>query len=170
MDAATLRTWLVFLHVVSVLGFIAVHGISAGVTFKVRGERDRQRIAAYLELSNTYLNVMYVFLVGILLTGIAAGIVGGWWTSGRLWIWAALVTFVVVALAMYITPTPHFDALRHAVGLQTYNDRRKGIAAPPPASDEEIGRLLASSRPLVGAIVGIIGILILAWLMMLKPF
>lgn len=43
-------------------------------------------------------------------------------------------------------------------------------APPPPAADEELGRLLASSRPLVGAIVGIVGILILAWLTMLKPF
>ena len=170
MDPATARIWLVFLHVVSVLGFIAVHGISAGVGFKLRGEQDRRRIAAYLELSNAYLNTMYFFLVGILVTGIGAGIVGGWWTSGRLWIWAALVTFVVVAIAMYAIPTPHFDALRHAVGLQTYNDQRKGVAAPPPASDEEVGRLLASSRPLVGAIVGIAGILILAGLMMLKPF
>lgn len=170
MDPATLRIWLVFLHVVSVLGFIGVHGISAGVGFKLRGERDPRRIAAYLELSNAYLTTMYLFLVAILLTGIGAGIVGGWWTSGRLWIWAALVTFVVVSIAMYAIPVPHFDALRHAVGMQTFNDRRKGIAAPPPASDEELGRLLASSRPLVGAIVGIVGIVLLAWLMMLKPF
>lgn len=170
MDPASLRVWLVFLHVVSVLGFIGVHGISAGVGFKVRGERDPRRIAAYLELSNAYLNTMYFFMSAILLTGIGAGIVGGWWTSGRLWIWAALATFVVVSIAMYAIPVPYFNALRRAVGLQTQNERQKGIAAPPRASDEEIGRLLASSRPLVGAIVGIVGILILAWLMMLKPF
>jgi hypothetical protein len=170
MDPAALRLWLVFLHVVSVLGFIGVHGISAGVGFKLRGERERTRIAAYLELSNAYINTMYFFLAAILVTGIGAGIVGGWWTSGRLWIWAALVTFVVVSIAMYAIPVAHFNALRRAVGLPTQDDRRRGTAPPPPAADEEVGRLLASSRPLVGAIVGIVGILILAWLMMLKPF
>lgn len=170
MDPATLRIWLVFLHVVSVLGFILVHGISAGVTFKLRDERDRGRIAAYLDLSSAYLGAMYFFLVSILLTGIGAGIVGGWWTSGQLWIWAALVTFVGVSIVMYAIPVPHFAALRRAVGIQSEQDRRRGNPLPPPASDEELARLLASSRPLVGAVVGIVGILILAWLMMLKPF
>jgi hypothetical protein len=170
MDPTTQRVWLVFLHVVSVLGFILVHGISAGVTFKLRDERDRRRIAAYLDLSSAYLNTMYFFLVAILVTGIGAGLVGGWWTSGRLWIWAALVTFVAVAIAMYAIPLPHFNALRRAVGIQTEQERRRGSPPSAPASDEDLAPLLASSRPLVGAVVGIGGILILAWLMMLKPF
>jgi hypothetical protein len=170
MDPGTLRIWLILVHVLSVLAFMLVHGISAAVTFRLRQERDVSRIRAYLELSNTYINVMYTALVLILLSGIGAGIVGGWWTSGRLWIWAALAVFIGIVVSMYPLGVQHFDQLRAAVGLQTFAQKRSGQAAAAPAPPDEVDRLLRSTRPLAGAVIGIGGIATLAWLMIMKPF
>lgn len=168
-----LTAWLPLLRVVHVLAafaFVLVHGASAMVAFKLRGERDRTRIQALLELSNAYLNWLYLAFLVLLVAGILAGIAGGYWTSGRYWLWASLGVLIAIVVAMYLLATPHFDALRHALGMPTYDDARKKLEPPPPASDEELARLLGSARPMQAAGVGIGGIAIITAMMMLKPF
>jgi len=44
-------TWLIYLHVFSVLGFLLAHGSSAAVMFRLRVERDPARIGALLDLA-----------------------------------------------------------------------------------------------------------------------
>ena len=168
-----LTAWLPLLRVVHVLAafaFVLIHGASAMVAFKLRGERDRARMQALLELSNAYLNWLYLAFLVLLVAGILAGIAGGYWTSGRYWLWASLGILIAIVIAMYLLATPHFDALRHALGMPTYDDMRKDREPPPPASDEELDRLLGSARPMQAAGVGIGGIAIITALMMLKPF
>ena len=41
---------------------------------------------------------------------------------------------------------------------------------PTPVSDDELERLLMAPRPLMGAAVGIGGIVVITWLMTMKPF
>lgn len=170
MDPAALRPWLVLLHILGVLGFVLVHGASATVAFRLRGERDPVRIRALLELSNAYLNWAYGALMVLLASGIAAGIVGGWWTSGRLWIWVSVGLLVAIFVGMYGVAAPYFEALRHAVGMATYQDVREHRVPPPPATDGELASLLASRRPAATAFIGLGGIGLIAWLMVLKPF
>jgi hypothetical protein len=170
MDIAALRPWLVLSHVLAVLAFVLVHGASAIVAFRLRSERDPVRVRALLELSNAYLNWMYGALLILLLSGIAAGIVGGWWTSGRLWLWASLALLVAVFVGMYAVAAPHFEALRHAVGLATYQDIREQRDPPPPVTDGELATLLESRRPAAVAMIGLGGIALITALMILKPF
>jgi hypothetical protein len=170
MDLSPYRSWLLLFHILSVFGFLLLHGVSVVVAFRLRAERDRTKIAAYLELSNWYLNAMYTALTLVLVSGILAGIAGAWWTAGRLWIWASVVVLVLLAIAMPLMGTRWFDALRHAVGLPTFADNRSKTAPPPAASDAELSALLASPRPIQLAVVGLGGLVILAWLMVLKPF
>jgi hypothetical protein len=106
----------------------------------------------------------------VLLSGILAGIAGAWWTSGRLWIWASVVILVLLATLMPMFATTWFDALRSAVGIQTYQQKRKGLALGPQATDAELAVLLDSSRPALIATIGIVGLVILGWLMVMKPF
>jgi hypothetical protein len=56
------------------------------------------------------------------------------------------------------------------VGIQTYAQQRRGIDPGPPASEEEVARLLASSRPFTVAAIGGAGLLAIIWLMIFKPF
>src|ERR687896_1280471 len=91
--------WIVILHVLGAFAFVAAHGVSMVAVFQLRGERDRARQAALLEVSGTGVGLMYIGLLVLLAAGILAGFLGDHW--GRLWIWVALATLVVVAAVMY---------------------------------------------------------------------
>jgi hypothetical protein len=105
----------------------------------------------------------------IFIGGIVAGIAGGWWTSGRLWIWASLGVFIVVTVLMTPLASSYMSSVRHAVGLPTYQDRRQKREPPAAVSDGELAVVLASDKPVWAALVGVGGIVVLTWLMMAKP-
>ena len=170
MDVAPFLIWLKFIHILGALALVLTHGASTAVAFKLRGERDRVRIRALIDLSNAYLNAFYLALAVVLIAGILTAIAGGYWTNGQLWIWASLVLFVAILIGMYVLATPYYQEVRHAVGIPTYNDLRKGLAPPPPLGDHELASLLASRRPISIAAVGLGGILLLDYLMVIKPF
>lgn len=157
-------------HVLAVLGFVLVHGASAMVALRVRSERDPIRIRALLELSSAYQGWGWIALLVILVSGIVGGIAGGWWTSGQLWLWASVGVFIGVTALMTPIPTAYLNDVRHAVGMPTYNDTKKKLEPPAPVSDDELARILVSNRPILGAAIGLVGLAILAWLMMFKPF
>jgi hypothetical protein len=170
MSLGDLRSWVIFLHVLGVLGFVLFHGASAAVSFKLRGESEIPRIRALLDLSSATLGAMYAFFVLFLVAGIAAGFMGGWWTSGRLWIWASVALLIAIVVAMYAGPTRYYASLRSAAGIPGNDERRKGTPAPEPRSPAEIAALLASPMPIVAAVVGFGGLALILWLMLFKPF
>ena len=170
MDLTPLLPWLNLIHVLGVMAFILVHGASGLMSLKVRRERDRARIIAMVELSSSFLNWAWLALAVVFFGGILAGIAGGWWTSGRLWIWASLLIFIAITVLMTPLAGAYMEGVRHAVGLASVQDKRKKLEAPPPASDEELERVLMSSKPVAAAVIGVTGITVLTWLMMMKPF
>ena len=158
--------WIVFLHVLGAFAFVAAHGVSMVAAFQLRGERDRSRQAALLQLSGTGIGVMYVGLLLLLVAGIAAGFVGDHW--GRGWIWASLGILVAVIAVMYAVATPFYGRMRAAAGVGGMGqaaDRFK-----PPATEADLEALATSNRPWVLAIVGGIGLVVIVWLMLAKPF
>ena len=156
----------VFLHVLGAFGFVLAHGISMLVSFRLRGERDRARIVHLFELSSIGINLMYIGLGVLLLAGIAAGFLGNHW--GRGWIWAALVTLVIVMAVMYAVATPFYGRMRVAAGAPVPDQ----VAArmKPPVTDADLESLVTSSRPMWLAAVGGIGLSFIIWLMIAKPF
>jgi hypothetical protein len=170
MDLAPFFIWLKLIHVLAALGLVLAHGASAAVAFKLRGERDRVRIGALVDLSNAYLNAFYLALLVVLAAGILSGIGAGYWTSGQLWIWASLIVFIAIVAGMYALAMPHFRDVRHALGMATFQDIRQGVAPPPPADDRELAALLTSGRPMAVAAIGLVGIVVLVYLMVIKPF
>jgi hypothetical protein len=156
--------WLVWLHVVGAFVFALGHGTSAVVSFRVRGERERARMAALLDVSQVSQAMMYVGLLVLLAGGIAAGVVGQWF--GQLWLWAAIATLVVVLIAMYSIASPYYGRLRGGLGQPAY--QRKG-EPPTPLSDAELTALLDSRRPEVLAAIGFVGLAFILWLMVFKP-
>ena len=164
-----IKPWLVVLHILSAFGFLAVHGISMGILFRVRKERDRGRLATLLEFSTTYLNAMYLFLLLLLVSGIASGILGGFWTNGQLWLWVSLGLLIALVVAMYYFMTEPFAAMRSGLGIQGMQDRKKGIM-PTPVGDAELAVLLTARRPVTGAALGVAAIAVITVLMKMKPF
>ncbi len=159
--------WLVFLHVLSVLIFTLGHGASAAVLLRLRAETDPVRLGALLDLSRWSLNIAGLGLLGALITGIAAGVIGSWLGTG--WFWASLALFLVVGGLMTPLGRGYLDQVRQGLGVATGN-RKKDAAAAPVLAPGELAVVLRSSRPLVISAVGVSGLAVLLWLMMFKPF
>ena len=161
-----MREAVVFLHVAGAFLFVLAHGASMLVAFRLRKEQDRERIAALFDLSSLGIGVMYLGLLIMLLAGIAAGFIGGFW--GRGWIWASIGILVLVAVAMYAMGTAYYGRLRVAAGA----DVPPQIASryDPPPTAEELSQLATSSRPWILAGIGGVGLIAILWLMLFKPF
>ena len=78
-------TALVFIHVLSIFGFLFAHGASALVMFRVQREREPARLHALLNLSQSMGLAMALTALLLFLIGLIAGFMGQWW--GRGWIW-----------------------------------------------------------------------------------
>ncbi len=167
MDLTPYLLWIVFLHIAAAFGFVLSHGVSAFVAFRIRGERDPARIGALLDLSAASLGVMYTSLLLVLVFGILAAVVGGYFAQR--WPWVAIVTLIVVAGLMYPLATAHYRRVRVGLGQRAYGEKSTD---PPPAplSPAELAPLLDNRRPEAIAALGVIGLLVLLWLMVLKPF
>jgi hypothetical protein len=162
-----LYQWVVLLHVVAAFTFALAHGVSAGVALKLRGERELPRVQALLDLSQVATGGMYGSIVVLLIAGIAAAFIAGLWGKG--WIWAAIVLLVVMFAAMYARATPWFADLRRAAG-QGYFVIGKGAQPAERPDAEKLATLTASSRPMEIAAIGYVGLVLILWLMVLKPF
>ena len=162
-----LYPWVVFVHVGGAFTFVLGHGASAMAAIRLKHEREPERVQALLDLSSGSLTVAYIGLLLLLVAGVVAGFSGGWW--GRLWIWSSLVLLVLIAVAMYPLGSQYYAKVRHAVGMHTYQDK-KDAPDPVPSSPQELDALLMSHRPDLLAAIGGIGLLVLLWLMLFKPF
>ena len=157
--------WVVLIHVLAAFAFVLAHGASAFVAFRLRAEREPARIAALLDLSSSTLAIMYVALLVLLIAGIVAAIMGGFFA--RLWPWAAIVVLVAVLVLMYVSATTYYSGVRQALGQAKFGSKEP---PPPPVPVEELLAMLDSRRPEVIALVGGVGLIVLVWLMILKPF
>jgi len=160
--------WWVFLHVVGGFGFFMAHGASAMAAIRLRHERDLDRVRALLDLSSASLGAMYVSLLLLLTGGIVAGFVGSWWGDG--WIWTAIGVLLLLMGSMYGFASNYYNKVREAVGIQTYQQKKRGVEPGQPIGPEELAAILGTSRPLVLLAIGLVGLLLILWLMILKPF
>jgi len=158
---------LVFLHVVGVFGFLMAHGISAGVAFTLRSERNLERVRGLLMLSAASYPVMYGSLALLTGVGIVLGFMGSWW--GHAWIWVSLILLIAVAALMGRFGSRIYGEARKLCGLP-YMERGKIQPPIEPAGTSEIAAVLAQGNPMLLTIIGFGGILIIAALMMFKPF
>jgi hypothetical protein len=159
--------WVVYLHILGALVFFMAHGASAVMAFRLRHERDRARICAILDLSSAARPAMYVSLLVLLLAGITAGIMGGWFLRG--WIWASIVLMAVLFVGTMIYAIRFYVPIRKAVGLP-YRDGGEDVPVGTAASDDEIAALIQRTNPmlLTGFSMPIIAVIL--WLMVFKPF
>jgi hypothetical protein len=159
--------WIVFVHVAAAFLFVMGHGASMWASDQIRHERDAVRIRALLELSARSLGLVYGALLTLLIAGIAAGIIGGHFARG--WIWASIALLVAIAVLMYALGSRYYGRVREAVGLRSYQTP-KDAPDPTPVSAEALAALVDTRRADVIGLVGVIGLLVLLWLMLFKPF
>jgi hypothetical protein len=155
---------LVFLHLLGVFGFLGAHGVSAGVSVRLRKERDVGRLRALLDLSRSSLlvaNISFLVLIG---GGLAAATYNHLWDQG--WVRASILVVLVLLIAPPALAAPYFTKLRRTVGAPP----RRGQPAGEPASPEEVDRVLRDRRPVILNIIGLVSLLVVLWLMTVKPF
>ena len=139
--------WIVFIHIASVLALLLVHPVT--VAFHLKQERDDTRIRELLEVSEAASTLRWVFFGLVILSGVALGFLGSWWSSA--WIWAALVIFVLIGVVMNLYGGRMIDRIA---------DTR---------DDTEMERLLSRFRPWILAVTGAGGLLVILYLMLFKP-
>jgi MFS family permease len=152
--------WWVLMHILGAAVFLAAHGVSMWVSFKVRSERDRTRIETLLQVSGSSVALMYAGLLVLLIGGVIAGFAGRWWSFG--WIWAAIGLLLMISIVMMAVSSPYYRRIKEAVKL-----RPSGV---PRVSDEELDELLHARAPMISAWLGIATLATIIWLMVWKPF
>ncbi len=154
-----MHLWIVYGHILGALAFMLAHGVSAVVVFRLRSERDPAAVRLLLGLSKMTLPAVYLSLLLLIVAGVWAGIDIGAFNSGQMWLWTAVGVLVVVFVTMFALVSPTFYRTRDLLG-----------DGSTPVDPADLDRRLSSSRPLVGVVIALIGILVILWLMVLKPF
>jgi MFS family permease len=169
MDLSPYQPWFVFAHVLGAFAFFAAHGVSMGVWWRLRTERDRTKLIGLLELSGSMFVAFSVAGLVLIIAGILAGIGKGWWFNGQWWLWVSIVLLVVIIGAMTPLVAIPMNNVRRGLGIQTQQDKKAGTV-PEPVDDATLEALLTNRRPAIGASIAIVGIVLITWLMEMKPF
>jgi len=154
-----MHLWIVYGHILGALAFMLAHGASAAVVFRLRSERDPAAVRLLLGLSKMTLPLAYVSLLLLIVAGVWAGIDMGAFNNGQMWLWTAVGVLIVIFVTMFALVSPTFYRTRDLLG-----------DGSTPVDQAALDARLSSSRPMAGVIIGLIGILIILWLMVLKPF
>jgi cytochrome bd-type quinol oxidase subunit 2 len=152
--------WWLFLHIAGVLAFVGAHGVSLVVLYRVRGERDRRRIAELIAFSGTTTRPMYLALGVLTLAGVGAGLTLHLFSAW--WLWISIVILLVTIGLMTALAKPYFRKITAACEV-----RPSGV---PRVSDEELEQLLRSGEAHVITAIGGVGLLAILYLMLFKPF
>jgi hypothetical protein len=159
--------WLVFLHILSAISFFLAHGTSAAMAFQIRKETDFTRMRAMLDLSWSTMILMGVSFLIMGLTGLALPFLIHIWN--KVYILLSIVLMLFVFIYMSAFNETHYKQVRRLVGLP-YMKGNKLLPAEPPASPEEVTRLLNKTSVTALVVIGYVVPAIVLWLMVFKPF
>ena len=156
----SLYPWFVLAHLVGLVLFAVCHGASAFMAFRLRGERDPAVVEALLKVGGLSVGPMYIGLLLLGVGGLGAAAVGNLWGQG--WLIASIVVFIVVLVVMWAVASPYYMGLRKA-----FEDR--GPDGRPAIDPAVLATMLDTRRPEILAAVGTTGLVVLVWLMVIKP-
>ncbi|HXD10105.1 MAG TPA: hypothetical protein VN653_08590 [Anaerolineales bacterium] len=155
--------WVVFLHVTVIFIFLVQHAAEIIVTFKLRQQKEPEGIFATYSFmpDNNTRNLRITYLL-IILTGAVAGFMSTWWKQA--WMWSALGVMIVIWAVMRRIGSQYLYAVDAIAGQALKN---KGDES---ALDKFRSELKARREPEIMTATSVIGMLIILWLMMFKPF
>lgn len=151
--------WVLFAHIASVFVFLAAHGVSMVVMYRIRGERDRAKILTLITLSGATTLPMYVALGAIVISGVLAALKLE--SFGHWWVWVAIAILVVTIGLMTAVAKPYFAKIKLACQV-----RPSGV---PRTSDDELAEILGGATVHVITAIGAVGLLAILYLMVFTP-
>ena len=151
-----------FLHVLSAMAYFLFHGAVASVTFAIRRDPGPKRIDALSAVMIYAYKGAPIAGVMLVLTGIILGSMGRWW--GDRWIWASVAVLLVIGILM--------NRLGKAYLTEGVSWGRNSNAQTQPQATRGISGSMRAFflQPMFFAVTGLIGLAIVLWLMMFKPF
>jgi len=150
--------WFVFAHLIGLVLFVLAHGASAFVSWQIRTLRDAGVVGGYLAMSQEATRAAYVGLLLLLVGGAGAATEAGLWAKP--WVWGSVIVLVAVFFGMYGLAASYYYRLRRLVA---------GTDGEPPIGPDALAAYLDSRRPDMIAGVGVLGLIVLIWLMVMKP-
>ena len=156
--------WIVIGHVFFVIVAFAAHGVSAFASFRIKRSTDRAELRTLLDLSATAIVAAGIGLLIVIVLGLWAAIIGG--HLSRAWPWVSIVVLVVVTIAMTPLAANPMRAMRVSLGV----GKDKSGAPLTPGTDADLAAAQAKLKPEATMAIGVIGLLVLVWLMEGKPF
>ena len=153
--------WWKLLHLVGLVGFLASHGVSMFVLYRIRTVNvDRAKIVELISFSGLTTMPMYVSLLVLLIGGVAAALtIHAFW---QLWLTVSILILVVTVALMTSIAAPYFKQITAACEV-----RPSGV---PRKSDEELNALLHSPKNTLINVIGGTGLLSILYLMVIKPW
>lgn len=152
--------WFVLAHLVGLVLFAICHGASAFMAFRVRAERDPVVVDSLLKVGQLSVGPMYLGLLLLAVGGIGAAAGGNLW--GKPWILGSIGVFVVVLVVMWAVASPYYMGLRKAL-------EERGPDGRPTIDAATLAPMLDTRRPEILTAVGTVGLVLLVWLMVIKP-
>ena len=142
-----------FVHLAGILVFVAGHGVSAAVTMRLSKERDFEHLEPLLALSRSTIVWSNVGLLVLVIGGVANWLGVDYSPQG--WLWAAVGLLVVLAALGFGLAAPYFRRVRAMIAASD----RSGLET-----------VLDSRVPASVFWVETVGVAIILWLMVFKPF
>jgi len=155
-----LYLWFVVAHLVGLVLFAISHGGSAFMSFRIRNERDPVVVDALLKVGGMAVGPMYIGLLLLIVGGLGAAAAVNLW--GKPWVIASMVVFVVVLVVMWAVASPYYMGLRKAL-------EELGPDGRPAIEPAALAAMLDTRRPEILSAVGTVGLVLLVWLMVIKP-
>ena len=132
--------------------------------WQLRGEADPER-SLILISAMPRLTVLRIILVVLLGTGLITGFMVPWWRQG--WMWTAIGVLAIIGVVMNRFGNAYFDQL--VVSARRAVEDQKNILADS-SSLEAFHAARTAWHPLGVTIIGLVGLAVILWLMMFKPF
>ena len=155
-----LYPWFVVVHLIGLVLFAISHGASAFMSFRLRAERDPVVVDALLKVGQLAVGPMYIGLVLLIVGGLGAAAGANLW--GQTWVIASIVVFIAVLVMMWAVASPYYMGLRKAF-------EERGPDGRPAIEPAALAAMLDTRRPEILALVGTTGLVVLVWLMVIKP-
>jgi uncharacterized membrane protein len=128
-------------------------------TVMLRRFKEPQQVAGILQMSAATVGAFYLSTLVLLVGGVGAGVVGQWFDQG--WIWVSLGLLIGVGILMFPMGRRHFRRIRMVLELM-----ETGTAV----SRDDFVRVVSSGNPILTAGTGFVAVLLIVYLMVLKPF
>jgi hypothetical protein len=152
--------WFVFAHLAGLVLFAISHGASAFMAFRLRNAPDLPTARALLGMGQLSIGPMYIGLLLLIIGGLGAATVGDLW--GRPWLLVSVAVFIAVLVVMWAIASPYYMGIRKSIE----EPRADG---QPTITFDALHAQLDSRRPEILLSAGTIGLLVLVWLMVIKP-